>query len=143
MTAKTERHLELLRQFEPTFASWADELRVPEDDVMRIAVECVISRLIETLEIVREEVMISSSKTVDRSTEARSIEAKPIVFWTDADIAKLAKAYAYASGVSAMEGVWSRILMSQRYDAQREEELRATIQHLTERVARLEKEKTK
>jgi len=54
VSAKIERHLELLREFEPTFASWADDLAIPEDDVMRIALECVISRLIETLELVKE-----------------------------------------------------------------------------------------
>ncbi len=82
--------------------------------------------------------------TTDRSLEARKIEAKGAKLWTDDDIAKLSKAYAYSSGVAALEGVWSRILMAQRYNAQQEEILKANFAVLEGRIEKLEKkEKTK
>jgi hypothetical protein len=61
---KTERNLELLRQIEPAFKEWMNDLHVPVDEPMRIALECVIDNAIRTLELLKD--------TLERVTKEKS-----------------------------------------------------------------------
>lgn len=55
MSEKIEKKLALLREFEPAVSDWFDDLRVPQDEPMRLGIEFALSRLIEVLELVKEE----------------------------------------------------------------------------------------
>jgi hypothetical protein len=59
---KTERNLALLRELEPAFREWMNDLRVPVDEPMRIAIECALDNSIRTLELFKDTLEASQIK---------------------------------------------------------------------------------
>lgn len=68
---KTEKNLALLRELETVFKEWAadPDLRIPADDPMLAAIECLITNSIMTLELFKDTLERVTKEEVQIKTE--------------------------------------------------------------------------